>query len=436
MSAVDPDAAVPPIGSDPFTPDEVRTGATAAFAFPNFTKFWVGALLSNSGTWVQNITVLFLVKQLTDSALWLGLAGTLQFGPIALMGPLGGALADRFHRRSVLIATQAAQAAVALALWAAWVTEHRTIGVLIPFVMVGSLITGINIPSWQAFVSELVPRHALLNAVTLNSAQFNAARLVGPALGGFVLASFGASWAFLINALSYLAVIGALLLIRVPRLPKSGSVTVAGMLHGFRDSMRYSRHRPGIFACFIVVVALGGLGSPMTQLFPLFASDVYHVDAVGLGWLGAAAGLGSVIAAPLIAGRGSLVPRGSLVQLAMIGYGVAVVAFGVSPLYAIGWGALVVTGAGYLAIASTLNTTIQIQVDEDMRGKVIALYVMLLTVALPVGSFVEGLVAQLVGPQLAVATFGTLFLSVYVWLRLGTDYLPRLDDERAVVVTD
>jgi len=412
----------------------VRTGATAAFAFPNFTKFWTGALLSSSGTWVQNITVGFLVKELTDSALWLGLAGTLQFGPIALMGPLGGALADRFHRRSVLIATQGAQAVVALALWAAWVTDHRTIGVLIPFVMVGGLITGINIPSWQAFVSELVPRHALLNAVTLNSAQFNAARLVGPALGGFVLAAFGASWAFLINALSYLAVIGALLLIRVPRLPTSGSVTVAGMLAGFKESLRYSRDRPGILACFIVVVALGGLGSPMVQFFPLFASDVFHVGAVGLGWLAAAAGLGSVVAAPLIAGRGSLVPRGRLLQVAMIGYGGAVVAFGVAPIYAIGWAALVITGAGYLAIASTLNTTIQIQVDEDMRGKVLALYVMLLTVALPIGSSVEGLVAQFVGPQLAVAMFGALFLGVYAWLKLRTDYLPRLDDERAVAV--
>ena len=407
--------------------------ALAAFEHPNFTKFFVGALLSNSGTWVQNVTVLYLVKQMTDSALWLGAVGFLQFVPIALMGPLGGALADRFHRRSVLIATQIAQAVVALALWSAWITDHRSLAVLVSLVVVGGLITGVNIPSWQAFVSELVPRDALLNAVTLNSTQFNAARLVGPALGGLVLASFGASWAFLINAASYLAVIGALVLIEVPRLAKVGSVTVRGIVSGFVESMAYSRRRPGIFACFIVVVALGGLGSPMTQLFPLFASDVFRVGEVGYGWLGAAAGLGSVLAAPVIAGRGSAVARRRLVQVAMVAYGSAVVAFGVAPLYAVGWVALVVTGAGYLAIASTLNTTIQIQVDEAMRGKVIALYVMLLTVALPIGSLLQGVVAHVVGPQVAVATFGALFLGVFVWLRFATDLLPHLDDERAIV---
>lgn len=416
-------------------PDDVagRTGATAAFAYPNFTRFWVGALLSNSGTWVQNVTILYLVKQLTDSALWLGLIGFLQFIPIAAMGPLGGALADRFHRRSVLLVTQEAQAVLALALWGAWVTDHQSLGVLVSLVMLGALVTGINIPSWQAFVSELVPRHTLLNAVTLNSAQFNAARLVGPAVGGLVLAAFGASWAFLINAVSYVAVIGALLLIRVPRLVKSGSITARGMFGGFVESMRYSRHRPGIFACFIVVVALGGLGSPMSVLFPIFASDVFHVREVGYGWLVAAAGVGSVIAAPLIAGRGSSVPRGRLVQVAMITYGAAVVAFAVSPLYASAWAALLVTGAGYLAIASTLNTTIQIQVDEAMRGKVIALYIMLLTVAMPVGSLLQGLVAQVIGPRAAVAGFGLAFLGVYAWLKLATGYLPHLDDERAVV---
>jgi hypothetical protein len=404
--------------------------ALTAFRYRNFALFWTGALLSNSGSWIQNITIPFVVFNITGSAAWVGVAGFLQFLPVVLMGPLGGSIADRFHRRTVLLVTQAAQAGVALALWVVWSAGVRNLVVIIGLVAVSSLIAGINIPSWQAFVSELVPREVLLNAVTLNSTQFNAARAFGPAIGGLVLA-IGVSWAFLINALSFVAVIGALLAIRVPRLDKSAAADGPGVWRAFASSFGYVRGFPGIIACFVIVLALGALGSPVFQLLVVFAEDVFEVGDLAYGLLGAALGVGSVLAAPIIAGPGSGLRRSVLVTGGVTVYGIAIVAFGLAPVYVLGLLALMAAGGAYLAIASTLNTTIQLQVDETMRGKVIALYVMLLTAALPVGALLQGLLVELIGPRVTVAGAGVLFLAVCAWLRFGTDLMRHMDDEGA-----
>ena len=156
--------------------------AAAAFRFRNFRLFWIGALLSNSGTWVQNLTVPYVVFQLTESSTWVGIAAFSQLAPMALMSPLGGSLADRLDRRRILLVTQSAMAVVAIAMGVAWSSGRASVPVIIGLVATGGVITGINAPAWQAFVSELVPREALLNAVTLNSAQFNAARAFGAGL--------------------------------------------------------------------------------------------------------------------------------------------------------------------------------------------------------------------------------------------------------------
>src|SRR4029450_11158632 len=182
--------------------EEVRPGlraAVAAFRYRNFTLFWVGALISNTGGWVQNVTVPFVVFKLTDSASWVGLAGFSLLFSAAILGPVGGTLADRFHRRTVLLTMQSAQAAVAFALWWVWSAGVRSPGVIIGLAALSGVFAGLHIGSWQAFVSELVPREALLNAVTLTSAQFNAARAFGPAIGGVVLALVGPGWAFFVN---------------------------------------------------------------------------------------------------------------------------------------------------------------------------------------------------------------------------------------------
>jgi MFS family permease len=403
----------------------------AAFRHRNFVLFFVGALLSNTGVWIQAIAVPYVVLQLSDSAVLVSVASFFLFVPVLVMGPLGGSLADRFDRRSLLLWSQAGQAVLALILWVVWAAGVRSLVALMALVVAGALVNGLNIPAWQAFVSELVPRDALLNAVTLNSAQFNGAKALGPAVGGLVLWWFGPGAAFLFNGLSFVAVIVALALMRLPRRERAAPGASPSVWRSFIATLHYGRARPGIVACFLVVTALGGLGSPFVQMLSVFARDVYHVGDAAYGLLAAGMGVGSMVALPVVAGRGARIARSRIVTWAMAFYGAAVILFGISPWYGLGVVALVIAGGGYLGMAAALNTTIQLQVDESMRGKVLAVYVMLLTGALPAGLLLQALVVWVIGPRATVVIFGIGFVVFYVWLRARTPYLAHLDYERA-----
>ncbi len=398
----------------------VRVGlrqAAAALRHRNFALFWWSALVSNTGSWVQNVTVPFVLFELTGSAAWVGFASFAQFVPFVVVGPLAGSLADRVPRRRLLLITQSLMALGATGLWAVWAAGVRSPGVLVGVVAIVGIVAGLTIPSWQAFVSELVPRSTLLNAVTLNSAQFNASRALGPALGGVILATLGPSWAFALNALSFGAVIIGLSLIRVPLLVPSGGAARPRVLREFAGTIRYTRARPGIWTCVVVVSAIGLLGSPVFSLVVVFAEEVFDVGRGLYGLLGACLGIGSVIGAPLVAGWGGGISRGRLAAMALVAYGIAVAGFGLAPGYWLGAAALLAAGAMYLALSSALNTTVQLQVDESMRGKVIGLYLMGLTAAVPVGSLVQGWLADVVGPRPTVAVSGALLVAVAVLFR-------------------
>ncbi len=392
--------------------------------------FWVGAVLSNSGSWMQNIAVPFVVFEITGSPTMVGVATFAQLVPIVICGPVGGHLADRFPRRKVLLVTQALAAVEAVALWVLW-WRGASLVPLLAMVVVGGVIAGVNIPSWQAFISELVPRDVLLNAVTLNSTQFNASRAVGPMVGGVVIAAFGPGAAFGINAVSFTAIIGALWMIRLaPPTPRHVQEQSRRRIVGdFMDAARATRGFPGIRACFIAVVALGALGGPLWSLLVVFAQKVFYVGAEGYGMLQAALGIGSVVAAPFIAGPGTRARRSRLLLVAMFAYGACLMAFAATSWYPVALVALIMASAGYLGIASALNTTIQLQVPEAIRGKVLALYVMLLTLAIPVGALVQGAAADRVGAPLTVLVAGAGFVVATVWLWLGSGLLAHIDDE-------
>ncbi|MEL7208754.1 MAG: MFS transporter, partial [Actinomycetota bacterium] len=286
----------------------------------NFALFWWGALVSNTGTWVQNVTVPFVIFQITGSPAWVGVAGFAQLFPAWLMGPAGGTIADRFPRRLVLLVSQIGMAAVAFALWAIWLAGVRSPWVIVGTVALSGLIAGLNIGAWQAFVSELVPREDLLNAVTLNSAQFNAARAFGPAVGGAVLAALGPSWSFFINGVSFAAVIGALVLIDVPT-RRDRTEERPRVFRELAATLRYVRTMPGIVVCIAVVLALGALGSPVFTLIVVFADEVFRVGETEFGFLSASLGIGAVLGTPLVAGRGSAVRRSRLLAVALVVYG-------------------------------------------------------------------------------------------------------------------
>ena len=396
--------------------EEVRGGlrsSVAAFRYRNFALFWTGALISSTGGWVQNVTIPFVIYQLTDSEAWVGFAGFCLLIPAAACGPLGGTLADRFDRRRVLIIMQAAQAVVALGLCLYWSSGGRSPWAIVAMAALSGAFSGMMIGSWQAFVSELVPREALLNAVTLNSAQFNAARAFGPAIGGIVLALLGPSWGFLINAVSFLAVIGALLLIRLDRVVEkvTGKMQV---MRDFKETIGYVRRAPGIRTCLIVVAGLSFADSPLFQFVVVFAEEVFRVDTWVFGVLSAALGIGAILATPFVAGRGGSIPRRRLVGGAMALNGASLVLFALSPNAWFGFFFLMGAGAGYLAIASSLNTTIQLQVDETMRGKVLAFYVLGVTLVAPIGALLQGVMVNAVGARAAFTMAGSAFIALFL----------------------
>jgi MFS family permease len=384
-----------------------------ALRYPDFRRVWFAALVSNTGLWVQGITVPFVLYALTGQALWVGLASFAAFVPFVLAGPWAGSLADRLPRRSLLLATNTVGLAAASALAAVWAGGGRSPAVIIALVAVSGFSGGLGGPSWQALVTELVPRSVLLNAISLNSAQFNAARAFGPALGGVVLAALGPGWAFAINAASYVAVIAALLVIRAGRAARGDPAdSGSGALAQFAATVRYMRTQPGITACVLAVIGLCFFTSPLSSLIVVFAEDVFDVGQTRYGLLGAALGLGAVLATPFVSSRHPDRPRGPFVGAGLALNGLAAVGFAVAPGYWVGMAALLVAGAAYLAVAAGLNTTLQLLVDDARRGRVIAVYLMALTVSLPLGALLQGWLVDQIGPRPTVASAGLALVGV------------------------
>jgi MFS family permease len=403
-------------------------GAFIAFRYRNFRLMWSASLLSSSGTWLQNVAVPFVIYRITESGAWLGFTGFIAYLPMVFTGPWGGSLADRYPRRTVLLITGTMQFLFTLLLAAAWAAGVRSIAVILFLLLLSGIAGGLGIASWQAFVTELVPREHLLNAVTLNSAQFNAARAFGPALGGIVLATLGPGWSFFINALTFLAMVGALLMVHVAKVVRPKIEGRSRPVAEMREALRYVRTEAGIVVSLIVVFALGFLGGPLFNLLVVFADDVYKVGDGAYGLLAGCMGAGAILVAPLVAGRGSRIARSRLVAVAMVAYGVALIALGLAPVAILGAAALFVAGAGYLGISSTLNTTVQLQVTEQMRGKVLALYVIILTLGMPLGSLLQGWLVDLIGVQATVIAAGATFLGVFLVLRFATTRLKAMDD--------
>lgn len=379
-----------------------------ALAHPAFRRFWLGALVSNTGSWMQNAAIPYVAFTLTGSAGDVGITGFFQYVPFMLMGLVGGVLSDRHPRRRLLIAAQLAQAACALALYAAVASGWATTASIAALAFLAGLAGGVNTPIWQSFVTELVPREALLNAVTLNSAQFNAARALGPFLAGIVIAAWGPAVAFAINAASFLVVVAVLAGIRAAT---DRRVVAAGRrMSAIGDGARHVLGSPPILACCVAIVAVAGLGSPLFSYLAVYGERVFGVTGARLGLLFGASGIGAVLFTPLLLTLNRRLPRGPVLGAAMVVYGAAVVATGLSPGYGPAVAALLVFGAAYLAIASTINTTIQMVVAEELRGVVIAIYLMCLTGALPLGLFVWGAVSDAVGIRPTTVGAGVLLV--------------------------
>jgi predicted MFS family arabinose efflux permease len=396
------------VGSDA-APDVPARGTFRALRHRDFALFWSAAFVSNTGSWMQNIVVPYVLYDVTGSPAWVGVGGFAQYVPALLLGPVGGVLADRFPRKRVTLVVNMLGTAVAVALWLAWRDGRASPWTTVGLVTLVGVVVGLGLPSWQSLMPSLVPRALLHNAIALNSAQFNASRALGPAIGGLVLHRYGPSTVFALNAASYVAVWMA---VAATRAPTPAPATASGVWRQFREGLGYARTHRGILLAVTLVTCVAALGSPVIQFASVFARDVFEVDDRAYGFLVAALGAGAVTSALLLATRAERITRARQASVALSAYCVAVVGFALAPTYGFAVAAMFAIGALYLATVNSLNTAIQLLVEEAYRGRALSLYAMGITGGYPLGSLVQGWVAELVGVRAAVAGAGMLLALV------------------------
>ena len=397
-----------------------------AFQHRDFRRFWVGALVSNSGTWLQNITLPYVLLQITDKATWAGIAVFAALFPAVLLGPVAGNVADRFDRRLVLIVGQSCGALAALALWATYASGQREPALIVGVAAVGGLINAFTIPAWQSFIPLLVPVEDLPSAITMNSLQFNAARAIGPAVGGLFIAAAGPSSAFFANAMSFGAVVIALLIIKPEAIAQK--LEPRPIFAGFAEAVRYVRGQPGILMGIGVAAVVAFLGFPVVTFVVVFAEQVYGVGPTGLGILSALLGVGAILGVPIVSGMFGDIRRGQVIRLALPLYGVAIAIFGTSTAPLQGAIGLLAAGMCFMSLVATSNTAVQSIVADRIRGRVMALRIMTFTASYPIGALLQTRLSDAFSPRSVVTTAGLTIVAIGFILATQPQLLNRLDD--------
>jgi MFS family permease len=376
------------------------SGALQVLRLRNFGPYVVGNAFSASGTWFHNLAASVLVYDLTGSALWLGILAACQFGPVLLLSPWAGRIADTIDRRRLLLCTQSVAAAISFTLASVvWAGEART-WVVILFSAGLGVITAFSSPAQMALVGSLVPREVFAQAVAFNSMTFNIARAVGPAAAAAVIAAFGTGAAFAVNGVSFLVLVGALAIVSpapVPRAPGRAS---------FGRSISMLRERPALAGYLAIVMAVGFTSDPVNTESPAIA-DVF---GYGPTWAGATIGcfgLGAVLAAFTSSHRIGSSHRHLSLMLLVFGAGMVLLAL--SPVFPLACAVLLVAGFGYLGSNAGATARLQLGVEESERGRIMALWSVAFLGARPLASLADGTLAQLAGIRVAA---GVLALPV------------------------
>ena len=385
-------------------------GTFRALRNRNYRLFYIGQGISLTGTWMQTIAQAILVLQITDSKIALGTVTMLQFLPITLLVLFAGVLADRVPKRELIIATRLLAMAQAIVITVLVWSGNVELWHVYCLALVLGIANAFEQPSRQAFIVEMVGRDDLMNAVALNSGLFNSARLIGPAVGGLVIAAFGLKWAFLFNAISFIPAILALTMMNVSQLhptkarvgPAGNPVSelLAGVSHAFRT--------PSALMVIIMMAAIGTFGINFTVMLPLIARYVLGRGSAGLGFMTAAVGLGALISAFTLASRTDVTRRTLFVGGAA--FGVLLVLVGLSEWYAMTLLLLVMLGVAHTTFASTANVSLQLTAPDHLRGRVMSLYMLLIAGSTPIGGYLTGLMAENFGVSTTVAINGVICL--------------------------
>jgi MFS family permease len=408
----------------------------------NYRLFFVGQGLSLIGTWMTAVAQSWLVLQLTGNPFDLGLLAVAQFTPVLILGLFGGLIADTLPKRPTMYVTQVVAMLVSVLLFVLAVTHTVQLWHVFVLAIVMGVRNSIDMPTRQAFAVEMVGREDIGNAVALNSALFNGARVVGPAIAGIAIGAFGVAIAFLIDAISFLAVLVALFAMRedslrqAPRLAEMRSVRA--VFDNLAEGLSYVRHTGVALLAITVIGVVATFGINFSVVIPPLASLTLGVGAAGYGFLMAASGVGSLVAALLIAFRGT---RPSRMLLGSLVLGAAEMVMGGSNSYALDLVLMFTAGAGSIAMMATANTTLQLAVPDALRGRVMSVYTTVFAGASPIGGIVIGAIAANAGAQAALFVGGLISvlagIAGIVWyrsLRSSGQIPARVASTRSVAV--
>jgi MFS family permease len=390
--------------------------AARALRSRNYRLFFSGQSVSLIGTWMTRVATGWLVYRLTNSASLLGIIGFVGQIPTFFLSPLAGVWADRWDRHRTLVITQVLSmvqslALAALALSGVVATWH--IAVLALF---QGFINAFDMPVRQAFVIQMVDRREDVgNAIALNSSMVNAARLVGPALAGVLIAAAGEGYCFLVDGISYVAVVVSLLLMRTTPLP--ASKTHPRLRHALGEGWRYVVHFAPIRSLLLLLGLVSLVGMPYTILMPVFASDILHGDAHTLGFLMASSGVGALAGAVTLALRKTVLGLGRRIAVATALSGGALIVFGLSRHLWLSLAVLPLVGFGIMQQMAASNTILQTIVEDDKRGRVMAFYSMAIMGMTPFGSLLAGSLAALIGAPLTIALGGAVCVAGSIWFQ-------------------
>lgn len=378
----------------------------------NFRLYWFGMLISLVGTWIQIIAQSWLVFQLTNSVFLLGLVGFLGSIPVFLLSLFAGVAADRLNKRSILLFTQ--NAFMVLAFTLAILTQFKLITPvqIMMIALLNGTVMAFDAPARQAVVVELAGKQHLLNAIALNSAAFNSARIIGPALASILIASVGMSGCFYINGISFIAVIIALLLIKNNGLPRKNNKTV--LLKDLAEGLRFINDNRLILVLMTMVGITSLLGVSYVILMPVFANNVLRVGVRGLGVLMSCAGLGALAAALILAKLGDFKRKGRLLISSSIIFSFALVLFSLSKVYLLSLVTLTVIGWSLVTAISLINNSLQVLVPDEFRGRIMSAFMFTFAGFMPFGNLIAGVLSHFWGVSMTVMLNGVILCAFFI----------------------
>ena len=382
-----------------------------AFRHRNFKLFWTGMLISLIGTWMQQLGQAWLVLQITNDPVALGLIAAAQFGPVLIFGLFGGIVADAVSKRKALYFTQAAASLLALTLAVLAATGLVQVWMVFVLALLLGVVNAFDMPIRQSFTIELVGREDVANAVALNSAVFNLTRIIGPAIAGLTIAAFGIAPLFFINAASYIAMIVALLLMRPHAMHQPSARLVVernwrSVVDRLVEGLRYVRGDKTIFLAISVLGVVSVFALNFSVMIPLVARDLLGGNAETYGFLMSATGVGSLLSALTIAFGARPTMRRLLVGAAVIG--ISMIGLGISRNLFLSLGLMFLAGWGTIAMAATCNTIIQLTVPDVLRGRVASVYTTVFAGSTPFGGLFSGILAAAGGPGAALVVGGSM----------------------------